>query len=53
VFIIQNLENGYHEVQEGKEPQSAPPAIKEYENGEAKSKKFLVERQLVGHQIIF
>ncbi|GJM87348.1 hypothetical protein PR202_ga03294 [Eleusine coracana subsp. coracana] len=40
------LENGYHEVEEQKEPQSAPPAVKEYENGEPKSRKSLVDRQL-------
>ncbi|GJN22552.1 hypothetical protein PR202_gb10130 [Eleusine coracana subsp. coracana] len=41
-----NLENGYHAVEEQKEPQSAPPAVKEYENGEPKSRKSLVDRQL-------
>ncbi|KAL6635354.1 hypothetical protein ACP70R_028025 [Stipagrostis hirtigluma subsp. patula] len=41
-----NLENGYHEVEEQKEPQSAPPAIKEYGNGDPKLKKSCVDRQL-------
>ncbi|WVZ73148.1 hypothetical protein U9M48_021492 [Paspalum notatum var. saurae] len=41
-----NLENGYHEVEEHKEPQSAPPAIKEYGNGDPKLRKSGVDRQL-------
>jgi len=41
-----NLENGYHEVEEHKEPQSAPPAIKEYGNGDPKLRKSCVDRQL-------
>ncbi|KAG0535472.1 hypothetical protein BDA96_04G369100 [Sorghum bicolor] len=41
-----NLENGYHEVEEHKEPQSAPPAIKEYVNGDPKMRKSCVDRQL-------
>ncbi|XP_062220729.1 myosin-6-like [Phragmites australis] len=41
-----NLENGYHEVEEQKEPQSAPPAIKEYVNGDPKLRKSCVDRQL-------
>jgi len=31
------------------EPQSAPPAIKEYGNGDPKLRKSCVDRQLVGH----
>jgi myosin-5 len=45
-----NLENGYHEVEEQKEPQSAPPAIKEYGNGDPKLRKSCADRQLVGYQ---
>ncbi|RLN10008.1 hypothetical protein C2845_PM11G21890 [Panicum miliaceum] len=41
-----NLENGYHEVEEQKEPQSAPPAIKEYGNGDPKLRKSCADRQL-------
>ncbi|KAG2654947.1 myosin-6-like [Panicum virgatum] len=41
-----NLENGYHEVEEQKEPQSAPPAIKEYGNGDPKLRKSYADRQL-------
>nr|CAB3448335.1 unnamed protein product [Digitaria exilis] len=41
-----NLENGYHEVEEQKEPQSAPPAIKEYGNGDPKLRKSSADRQL-------
>ncbi|XP_062221550.1 myosin-6-like isoform X2 [Phragmites australis] len=41
-----NLENGYHEVEEQKEPQSAPPAIKEYGNDDLKLRKSCVDRQL-------
>ncbi|AQK76130.1 myosin2 [Zea mays] len=41
-----HLENGFHEVEGLKEPQSAPPAIKEYGNGDPKMKKSIVDRQL-------
>jgi hypothetical protein len=76
---MQNLENGYHDVEEHKveifhlciyilpprlsiilinlmrnivtfqEPQSAPPAIKEYGNGDPKLRKSCADRQIVGH----
>uniref|UniRef100_A0A0E0K6W1 Uncharacterized protein n=1 Tax=Oryza punctata TaxID=4537 RepID=A0A0E0K6W1_ORYPU len=45
-IVPKNLENGYHEVEEPKEPQSAPPAIKDYGNGDPKLRKSCVDRQL-------
>ncbi|XP_072971215.1 myosin-6-like isoform X1 [Typha angustifolia] len=40
-----NLENGHHVVDEPKEPQSAPPAIKDYANSDPKLRKSYIERQ--------
>lgn len=45
-IVPKNLENGYHEVEEPKEPQSAPPAIKDYGNGDTKLRKSSAEKQL-------
>ncbi|XP_074590120.1 myosin-6-like isoform X2 [Curcuma longa] len=41
-----NLENGDHHIEEPKEPQSAPPTFKNYENAEAKLSKLYAEKQL-------
>ncbi|XP_017698241.2 myosin-8-like [Phoenix dactylifera] len=41
-----NLENGHHDVEVPKEPQSAPPAIKDYANSDPKLR---IERQ---HEIV-
>ncbi|CAM0943042.1 unnamed protein product [Alopecurus aequalis] len=46
VVAPKNLENGYHEVEEPKEPQSAPPALKDYSNGDPKLRKSSAEKQL-------
>ncbi|THU62385.1 hypothetical protein C4D60_Mb01t04580 [Musa balbisiana] len=40
-----SLENGHHVVEELKEPQSAPPAIKDYADTDAKLKRSYMERQ--------
>ncbi|CAL9116696.1 unnamed protein product [Musa acuminata var. zebrina] len=40
-----SLENGHHDVEELKEPQSAPPAIKDYADTDAKLKRSYMERQ--------
>ncbi|XP_008800587.2 myosin-6-like isoform X2 [Phoenix dactylifera] len=40
-----NLENGYHDLVEPKEPQSAPPAIKDYANTDSKLRRSYIERQ--------
>jgi myosin-5 len=45
-IVPKNLENGFHEVEDPKEPQSAPPAIKDYGNGDPKLRKSCVDRQL-------
>ncbi|XBH65712.1 hypothetical protein VPH35_119269 [Triticum aestivum] len=44
-IVPKNLENGYHEAEEPKEPQSAPPALKDYGNGDPKLKKSSAEKQ--------
>ncbi|XP_020079685.1 myosin-6-like isoform X1 [Ananas comosus] len=43
----QNLDNGHHVVDEvePKEPQSAPPAIKDYANSDPKLRRSYIERQ--------
>lgn len=41
----QNLDNGYHEIEEPKEPQSAPPALKDYANADPKLRRSYIERQ--------
>ncbi|KAJ6810054.1 myosin-6-like [Iris pallida] len=44
----QNLENGHHDVEEykpSKEPQSAPPAIKDLGNSDPKLRRSFIERQ--------
>nr|CAD1830833.1 unnamed protein product [Ananas comosus var. bracteatus] len=41
----QSIENGRHEVEEPKEPQSAPPAIKDYGNSDPKLRRSYIERQ--------
>ncbi|EEC74242.1 hypothetical protein OsI_09444 [Oryza sativa Indica Group] len=46
-IVPKNLENGFHEVEDPKEPQSAPPAIKDYGNGDPKLRKSCVDRQLL------
>ncbi|KAK1603409.1 hypothetical protein QYE76_016522 [Lolium multiflorum] len=45
-IVPKNLENGYHEVEEPKEPQSAPPVLKDYANGDPKLRKSSAEKQL-------
>uniref|UniRef100_A0A8I7BHT2 Uncharacterized protein n=2 Tax=Hordeum vulgare subsp. vulgare TaxID=112509 RepID=A0A8I7BHT2_HORVV len=44
-IVPKNLENGYHEAEEPKEPQSAPPALKDYGNGDPKLRKSSAEKQ--------
>ncbi|EEE58043.1 hypothetical protein OsJ_08875 [Oryza sativa Japonica Group] len=50
-IVPKNLEKGFHEFEDPKEPQSAPPAIKDYGNGDPKLRKSCVDRQLVGQHI--
>nr|XP_029123556.1 myosin-6 isoform X2 [Elaeis guineensis] len=40
-----NLENGHHDLEEPKETQSAPPAIKDYANTDPKLRRSYIERQ--------
>ncbi|XP_038979492.1 myosin-6-like isoform X2 [Phoenix dactylifera] len=40
-----NLGNGRHDIEETKEPQSAPPAIKDYANSDPKLRRSYIERQ--------
>ncbi|KAG1354825.1 Myosin-6 [Cocos nucifera] len=40
-----NLGNGHHDIEEPKEPQSAPPAIKDYANSDPKLRRSYIEKQ--------
>ncbi|KAG1361430.1 putative Myosin-8 [Cocos nucifera] len=40
-----NLENGHHDLEGPKEPQSAPPAIKDYANTDPNLRRSYIERQ--------
>ncbi|XP_019705642.1 myosin-6 isoform X2 [Elaeis guineensis] len=40
-----HLGNGRHDIEEPKEPQSAPPAVKDYANSDPKLRRSYIERQ--------